>query len=263
MPVVEDIRPVGEWQRRWSVIAGHCRRHWRVHLRSPLVISGTLLGPVLLLIAIGVGLGSTMTGAMREDILGLIVPGLAAMGALLAASQHGIGVNNDRNGGLVDEVLAGPVSASTVVVAHAVSTTVVATLHGLAVFLVAAAVGLAETPANWVGFIAALAAFSLACSVGANAIGFLARQPGSIQAALNLVINPMFFLSGALFDISVTPRLVQALAAVNPVRYGVDLLQAAYSGQGLPIGRLILALAVLAVGVMLFAVVSVASLRRS
>lgn len=262
--MVEDSRPpVSELQRWWSVIAGHCQRHWRVHLRSPLVISGTLLGPTLLLIAIGVGLASTMTGAMREQILGLVVPGLAAMGALLAASQHGIGVNHDRNGGLIDEVLAGPVTASTVVAAHAASTTVVATLHGLAVFLVAAAVGLAKPPASWIAFVAALALFSLACSVGTNAVGLLARKPGSIQAALNLVINPMFFLSGALFDVSVTPRPVQALAAVNPVRYGVDLLQAAYSGGELTFGHLLLALGVLTAGIVLFWVVSVASLRRS
>lgn len=254
------VAPAG---RSRHVVEAYCQRDWRVHLRSPLAIGGTLAGPLLLLLAVGVGLGSAIGGGTEDQILKVIVPGLAGMGAVLAASQRSIAVFSDRAAGLTDEIVAGPVTAATIVVAQAVSSTTIATLNGAAVFGIAAVLGLATVPAHWPLFVAALVAFAFACAASCNAMGLLARRPGSIQALLNLVVNPLFFLSGALFKVSAAAMPLRVIALVNPLAYGVRILQDAYDPGSINVAHALQSFAVL-IGVAALALLAGArSLRQT
>lgn len=248
--------------RARHVVGAYCQRDWRVHLRSPLAIGGMLAGPLLLMLAIGVGLGSAIGGGTEHQILRLIVPGLAGMGAVLATSQRSIAVFSDRVTGLTDEIVAGPVTVRTIVLAQALSSTTIASLQALVVLAFAAAFGLAIVPAHWLVFIAALVAFAFTSAVSCNAMGLLARRPGSIQALLNLVVNPLFFLSGALFDVNSTAMPIRVIALANPIHYGIRLLQDAYDPGGLDYAGVLISVAVL-IGVAVIALlVSARSLRR-
>jgi hypothetical protein len=89
--------------RAGHVASAYCQRDWRVHLRSPLAIGGMLAGPLLLLLAIGIGLGSAIGGGAQHQILKVIVPGLVGMGVVLATSQRSIAVFSDRTSGLTDD----------------------------------------------------------------------------------------------------------------------------------------------------------------
>jgi ABC-2 type transport system permease protein len=261
MTSLANAEPTGR-NRDWHVVLAFCQRDWRVHLRSPLAIFGTLAGPLLLLFAIGVGLGSTLGTGTERQIWSVLVPGLAAMGAVLVASQRSITVFTDHTSGLTDEILVGPVDVRTVVLAQTVSSTTIATLHALAVFGISAALGLATVPAHWVLFLFALVAFAFMCSASCNAMGLLANRPGSIQALLNMVVNPLFFLSGALFDVDRTILAMRIVALLNPLHYGVRLLQAAYHTGPVDVGSAALS------GVVVIATASIAitvgarSLRR-
>ncbi len=248
--------------RAGNVVAAYCQRDWRVHLRSPLAIGGMLAGPLLLLLAIGVGLGSAIGGGTQDQILKVIVPGLAGMGAVLATSQRSIAVFSDRATGLTDEIVAGPVTVRTIVLAQTLSSTTIATLQALAVFAIASVFGLTDVPAHWLVFLISLVAFAFACAATCNAMGLLARRPGSIQALLNLVVNPLFFLSGALFNVSATATPIRVIALLNPFHYGVRLLQEGYDPGGLDLGHLLQSAAVL-IGIAVLALaVSARSLRR-
>jgi ABC-2 type transport system permease protein len=248
--------------RAGHVASAYCQRDWRVHLRSPLAIGGMLAGPLLLLLAIGIGLGSAIGGGAQHQILKVIVPGLVGMGVVLATSQRSIAVFSDRTSGLTDEIVAGPVTVRIIVLAQTLSSTTIATLQGLAVFALAAMLGLAVVPAHWLVFLIALVAFAFACAATCNAMGLMARRPGSIQALLNLVVNPLFFLSGALFDVSATATPIRVIALLNPFHYGVRLLQDAYNPGGLELALVPQSAAVL-IGVAIVALlVSARSLRR-
>lgn len=254
---------ISDHERMWNVLVGYCLRDWRVHLRSPLVIGGTLAGPLLLLLAIGIGLGSAIGARTEHQILTVIVPGLAAMGVVLVCSQRSITVFTDRATGLTDEILAGPVNASTIVFAQTISSTVIAMLQALAVYGISAILGLAVMPAHRVAFIASLFAFAFACAASCSAMGLLARRPGSIQALLNLVVNPLFFLSGALFDVDTTATPMRVVALLNPFHYGVYLLQSAYSAHGIGLWQSGQSVAVLVVIAVAAIVAGTRSLRRT
>lgn len=214
--------------RQWNVLAGFCARDWSLHFRSPLVVVGTLTGPLLLLVAIGIGLGGSVTSGQQNNILDVIVPGLCAMSTLLVASQRSIAVFHDRSTGLIDEIVAGPVSRSAVIVAQTVSSASLATIHGLAMLLLTIALGTGSVPENLLAFAGSIAAFAVMSSVLCNAMAHGATKPGTIQSLLNLVVNPLFFLSGALYDVAGTAPVVRFLGLIDPLHYGVRLLQSAY-----------------------------------
>jgi ABC-2 type transport system permease protein len=69
----------------------------------------------------------------------------------------------------------------------------------------------------------------------------------SFPTILNLLIMPMFFLSGALFPIKNFPSGIKILARINPMTYCVDLLNYAFGGRSE--FNLILNISVLAIGI--------------
>jgi ABC-2 type transport system permease protein len=50
------------------------------------------------------------------------------------------------------------------------------------------------------------------------------------QFVMNFLVMPVFFLSGALFPLSNVPSVLGALAAIDPLSYGVDGLRLALTG---------------------------------
>ncbi len=47
----------------------------------------------------------------------------------------------------------------------------------------------------------------------------------SFQLLMNLLIMPMFFLSGAIFPLTGLPLWLKSLTVINPLSYGVDALK--------------------------------------
>jgi len=55
---------------------------------------------------------------------------------------------------------------------------------------------------------------------------------------MNFLIMPLFFLSGALFPLEGAPKMLLAIAAIDPLSYGVDALRGLLTGSyyyGLPL----------------------------
>ena len=50
------------------------------------------------------------------------------------------------------------------------------------------------------------------------------------QLVMNFLVMPTFFLSGALFPLTNVPRLIGAIAAIDPLSYGVDGLRSTLTG---------------------------------
>jgi ABC-2 type transport system permease protein len=79
----------------------------------------------------------------------------------------------------------------------------------------------------------------------------LASRIGSMQGfhlVMNLVLFPFLFFSGAFFPLDDLPAWLNALGRINPLSYGVDLLQLALYAPddggyfGLPLDLTVLAL---------------------
>ena len=63
-----------------------------------------------------------------------------------------------------------------------------------------------------------------------TAIASILSDFQGFQLVMNFLVMPIFFLSGALFPLSNVPRVLGAVAAADPLSYGVDGLRSALTG---------------------------------
>ncbi len=80
---------------------------------------------------------------------------------------------------------------------------------------------------------------------------------------MNFIVQPIFFLSGALFPLHGLPRAIRVAAAIDPLSYGVDGLRGTLANGvhfGLPTDFLVLSIVtvvLLAIGSYLFSKIQI------
>jgi ABC-2 type transport system permease protein len=47
----------------------------------------------------------------------------------------------------------------------------------------------------------------------------------SFSVIMNFIIMPMFFLSGAMYPVKLLPAILQIVAKLNPLTYGIDAIK--------------------------------------
>jgi ABC-2 type transport system permease protein len=78
---------------------------------------------------------------------------------------------------------------------------------------------------------------SVAVTSLGTAIAARLRSMQSFQMIMNLLVMPLYFLSGAMFPLASAPAWMQTLMVLDPLTYGVDALRnVVLSGMELPAG---------------------------
>ena len=133
----------------------------------------------------------------------------------------------DREFGFLREMMVAPVRRSSIVLGKVAGGATVATFQGLIVIAIA---GLVEIPYE-LGLILELFALSMLLAFAITAFGvmFAARinQMQSFMALMQMVIMPMFFLSGAMFSVANLPQWLAVLNRLDPLTYAVDPMRRA------------------------------------
>ena len=133
----------------------------------------------------------------------------------------------DREFGFLREMLVAPVRRGSIVLGKCLGGATVAGLQGLIVIALAGLVHVPYAPAMLVEVVAlqVLLAFSL------TAFGVMAaariKQMQSFMALTQMLVMPMFFISGALFPVAALPVWLTALNRVDPLTYAVDPMRRA------------------------------------
>lgn len=191
---------------------------------------GAVARPILWLLIMGVGLGSSFPQVGGVPYLAFIFPGIIALNIIFASFLSAISIIWDREFGFLKEILVAPISRASIAVGKAASGSTVATLQGALVMAFAPLVHIPLTggqillavPVMWLMAFASTAMGILIASRMTSFEGF-----GTIA---NFVIMPLFLLSGAVFPLTAAPPWLQGLARANPFTYGVDLLRGIFSG---------------------------------
>jgi len=237
---------------------------WRRDLirftRDRAQILGAIARPILWLLIMGYGLGTTVPRVGATPYPEFIFPGVIALNLIFASFLSAISIIWDREFGFLKAILVAPISRLSIAVGKAVSGSTVALLHGLVV--------LAFTPLIQVHLTVGQVALALPVmalmAFASTALGIMiASRMTSFEGfgtIANFVIMPLFLLSGAVFPLAQAPAWLRGLARVNPFTYGVDLLRGIVSGVlHYPVW---LDLAVLAGCAALFLTAAVAAFKR-
>ena len=217
---------------------------WRRELvrffRQPSRVVGAVAPPLLFWLLIGSGLSSSFRlpgGPAQLDYREYFFPGTLALILLFAAIFSTISVIEDRNQGFLQGVLTAPVSRATIVAGKVLGGATLAWIQA-AVFLVAAP--LAGLPLTWGSALAAAGVLAL-LALTLAAIGFaFAWRLDSVQgfhAVMNLVLMPMWLLSGAFFPVAGAPAWLELLMRINPLTYGMAALRWALYGTSASLGE--------------------------
>jgi ABC-2 type transport system permease protein len=203
-------------------------RQLKRYLRSKPRIVAALGQPLLFLIALGFGFGATFRQAGQGDYIQFLAPGVIGMSILFTAIFSGIELIWDRQFGFLKETLVAPVPRLTIMIGRTLGGATVAMLQGLIVVVICFAVGFRV--ADWSMLPMALLFMALVAvlfTALGTAIASVLSDFQGFQLIMNFLVMPMFFLSGALFKLDSVPGVLKAVAAVDPLSYGVDGLRAA------------------------------------
>ncbi|MGZ6004539.1 MAG: ABC transporter permease [Candidatus Saccharimonadales bacterium] len=207
-------------------------RQIRRYVRSGSRIIGTLGQPILLLLALGYGIGAIYRKAGQGDYLQFLVPGIITQTVLLSGIFWGVIILMDKRFGFLSELLVAPVSRTTLLFGSALGGATVSILQGLLVFGISLIFGF--RPYDWLLVFPALIILSIMCLAlacfGAGIASSVDDFQG-FQGINNLIVLPMFFLSSALYPLNSVPPLLKFISTINPVSYMVDALRFLLSNQ--------------------------------
>jgi ABC-2 type transport system permease protein len=181
-----------------------------------------LVQPLLFLFILGTGL-SAVAGSSTHGVSfrTFIYPGILCMAVMFTAMFSAASIVWDREFGFLREMLVAPVRRSSIIIGKCLGGATVAGLEGLLVVALGPLVGV---PYN-LGLILTIIGLQLLLAFSITAFGLLCSvrltQITSFMALSQMLIMPMFFISGALFPINNLPRWLTVLNRIDPITYVV------------------------------------------
>lgn len=227
----------------WNAVYTLTLRELQRFTRQRSRVFGALGTPIVFWLLMGSGLGRSFTSGLVTpggSFLEYFFTGTFTLVILFTAIFASISLIEDRHEGFLQGVLVAPAPRRAIVLGKILGSTILATSQA-GVFLALAP--LSGVPLSWsqlpeILAVTALVSFALA------GLGFAAAwKIDSVQgfhAVMNLMLIPMWILSGALFPAEGASSWLAALLKFNPLTYGVAAVRHALytpgslAGGGLP-----------------------------
>ncbi len=216
------------------------RREMLRFSRSRARMAISLAQPVLYLVLLGPGLARLIpASAAGADYRRFLFPGVLLMTVQFAAIVAGSSIAWDREGGFLREMLVAPARRGALLLGACVGGASMATAQAVVLLPFA---GLAHVPYRWGPFaavVAEMAVAALALTAFGALLGCLFRRIETFQVVLNLLMLPMFFLSGAMFPRAGMPAWARAVSTLDPVTWAVDALRRTVLAGGVDVDGMV------------------------
>ncbi len=197
-----------------------------VRQRSRLV--GAFAQPLVFWVLLGAGFSSSFRAVGTPDDLGSMAyfyPGIIGMVLLFTAIFSTIAVVEDRKSGFLQGVLVSPISRSGVVLGQALGGTTLAVLQGVLFLALAPLVGIPLTLGAVVASIVVITAIAFALTSLGLVIAWRMDSTQGFHAIMNLILLPIWILSGAAFPAAGAAGWLAWLMQLNPLTYGMAALR--------------------------------------
>jgi lipooligosaccharide transport system permease protein len=239
------------WQRNRDVFF----RLW--HAEAP----GFIAEPIIILLAMGLGLGAYVGLVDGQRYIEFIVPGLIAGYAMFSANfecTYGSFFRMEYQK-TFDAIIATPLNIEDVTAGEIFWGATRSVLTGSVMLAVAAAFQLVHSP--W-ALLIPIICFLEGILFSAIALFFTSIVPSiySFNYYYSLFITPMFFFSGVFFPLSSFPEIVRTLSWAVPLTPVVYITRAVIGGEFQP--GLLGALALIVALIVLFFSISLVTMRR-
>jgi ABC-2 type transport system permease protein len=196
----------------------------------------TLVQPFLFLFVLGTGLQTVAAaGTHGVSLKTFIYPGILCVAVMFTAMFSAASIVWDREFGFLREMMVAPIRRSSIVIGKCLGGASVACIQGIVIILIAP---LVHVPYNAVMIIEVFVLqLLLAFSITAFGIMIAARikQMQSFMGVMQMIVTPMFFISGALFPVAGLATWLGILNRLDPLTYAVDpMRRAVFSHLNIP-----------------------------
>jgi ABC-2 type transport system permease protein len=220
-----------------SVLAAYSLWHRELvrFWRQPSRLAGAFAMPLIFWLLIGTGLSSSFRlpgGSAEVDYLEYFFPGTVALLVLFGAIFSTFSVIDDRNEGFLQGVLVAPVGRGVIVMGKVLGGATLAWIQGMIVLCLAPLAGIPLTPATVLSAAGILALLAVAMTSLGFAFAWRIDSTQGFHAVMNVILLPMWFLSGAFFPVAEAPAWLEWIMRLNPLTYGIAALrQVLYYGS--------------------------------
>jgi len=183
----------------------------------------SLVQPLLFLFVLGSGLQRLASaGTHGVNLKTFLYPGILCISVMFIAMFQAASIVWDREFGFLREMMVAPVRRSSIVIGKCLGGATVASFQGVIVLALA---GVVHVPYNALLILGVLGlqlllAFTITCFGVMVAIRI--RQMQSFMGVMQMIVTPMFFISGAMFPPTGLPGWLTVLNRIDPMTYAVD-----------------------------------------
>ncbi|MEO0483165.1 MAG: ABC transporter permease [Planctomycetota bacterium] len=200
--------------------------------RQPSRLIATLGAPLLVWAFLGAGFARAvgLPGA-QEGFAAFALPGALTLVVLFGSVFAAISLIEDRASGLLQSVLAGPTAPATVALGKTLGGSVLCLAQAALLLPLAWMVGLSPTPVHVLAAVAVLACIAIGISGLCLALAWIIDSTSGFHGIMNLVLMPMWLLSGAVVPKESASGWMASVVAVNPLTWPTDALRTLLAGE--------------------------------
>jgi ABC-2 type transport system permease protein len=200
---------------------------WRrelIRYRSDrLRMATTLVQPLLFLFVLGSGLQRlSNAGTHGVSLRTFIYPGILCIAVMFTGMFSAASIVWDREFGFLREMMVAPVRRSSIVIGKCLGGASVASIQGVIVICLAGLVNVPYDPLLILGIFVLQLLLAFAITAFGVMIAIRIKQMQSFMGVMQMIVTPMFFISGALFPPSGLPGWLTVLNRLDPLSYAVD-----------------------------------------
>jgi ABC-2 type transport system permease protein len=203
--------PLAEfWLPVWTLWQRELVRFWRQKSR----VLGVVASPLVFWLLMGYGSGD----------LGRFFAGALVLTVMFSAIFSTISIIEDRREGFLLSMLVSPASRTSMVLGKILGAATLAWIQGLIFLAFAPLAQVRMSLWNVVPLIGAVFLVSFTLTALGFVIAWKMDSTQGFHAIMNLLLVPMWMVSGSLFPMSTAHGWVRALMWINPLTYSIALL---------------------------------------
>lgn len=193
-------------------------------VRQPARIVASVGTPAILGAFLASGFSESLSpgGARYGDYL---LSGMVVMVVLFSSIFSAISLIDDRERGILQGIIVSPMRWRTIALARLTGSSIVAAIQALLLVGIGLATGAAEVSTRLPMAIVAIAIVSVGTTGLGLALAWFVNSKEGFHGVMNLLLMPMWLLSGAFFSRESATAWLDVVMVINPLTHATDALR--------------------------------------
>jgi ABC-2 type transport system permease protein len=215
--------PQRSWRSEARAVKAVCHRELIRFSNNRVQVAMWLVQPLLFLFVLGTGLQSLSRASTHGvDLKTFIFPGVLCNAVMFSSMLSATSLVWDRELGFLRELTVAPVGRASILLGKCLSGSLIGTSQGVIVLVLAGAVGVPYDPLLVLGALGLALVLAFAVTSFSLLVAVSIKQAQTFTSVMQMLVIPMFFVSGAFYPVSGLPTWLAVLNRIDPLTYAVD-----------------------------------------